>query len=747
MHLRPTLLLIALSSFAAPPLAAQNQETRTFPPKQTHRIAPATSRIVVDAVLDEQAWKDASRIEIPWEWNPADNAAAPVSTETMVTFDENMFYVAFVAHDPDPNAIRARYMDRDSAFLDDTVGFVLDTFNDQRRGFQFRVNPLGVQMEATNSDVDGSEDWSWDIIWNSAGRITSDGYIVEVAIPIRQLRFPRTSGPQTWGFLAMRDYPRNVRHRLRSTWFNRSRNCFICQSESIVGMEGFTPGRNLEVTPTLTGTQTDARESFPRGPLESGSFDLDGGVSTRWGITPNATLNATINPDFSQVEADAAQLNVNERFALFFPEKRPFFLEGSDYFSTPLRTVFTRTIADPSAGLKLTGKEGSNVFGVLLAQDEINNLLFPGFQSSGFASIKDDVSNGIARYRRDIGTTSTIGALYTGRVGNDYSNHLVGIDGHLRPSQSDTIRFQLVQSSTEYPDSVALRHNQPLGSFGGLGGALRYNHSERNWSWFANYSDLDTDFRADSGFISRVGYRGGSAGIERILWGKPGNWYNQLRVFVGVDATQEKDGQAEEWGSDVVLFYQGPLQSVVRIGFGPNREYYRGTHYHNERYNAFFEITPTGDFSFNMFANVGETIDFANARQGEFVFLRPGVDVNLGRRFQAGGNYTWNTLDVEGGQLFEANLLQARMLYHFNLQTYVRLIMQYRDVERNPDLYRFPVSSDSENLFSQFLFSYKLNPQTVALIGYSDNYFGDQQLDLTQADRTFFIKLGYAWLF
>ena len=350
--------------------------------RQTRAIARAVAPVKIDGILDDPAWQTAVRLPVDLEWQPGDNVQAPVETTAYVTYDDGHIYVAFDARDPDPGRIRAHLDDRDLPFQDDTVGFFLDTFNDERRGFQFRINPLGVQMDASNSDVNGNEDWSWDAIWESRARMTDGGYIVEVAIPFSSLRFPRSSEPQTWGFMAMRDWPRSVRHRMRSQYFDNKRGCLVCQLDKLSGLQGMEPGRNIEITPTLTGLRTDRRMDFPGGPLVRGDEKPDVGVSLRWSVTPNVALNAAVNPDFSQVEADVAQLDVNNSFALFFPEKRPFFLEGADIFSTPFPLVFSRTVADPTWGAKVTGKEGRSAFGAFAARDKVTNILIPGYDGS-----------------------------------------------------------------------------------------------------------------------------------------------------------------------------------------------------------------------------------------------------------------------------------------------------------------------------------------------------------------------------
>lgn len=746
-RLRVPFVVFALF-IAALAVSAQETETAAAPVKDHFDVRPASSVIRIDGSLDEAAWAEATVVPLTHEWFPSDNTEPPVRTECLVTFDSANLYVAFRAHDPDPSQIRAHLADRDTSFLDDTVGFYIDTFNDRRRAFEFRVNALGVQMEATVSDVDGTEDWSWNAIWDSVGRITPEGYVVEVAVPFRQLRFPRTEEAQTWGFLASRDYPRSVLHQIRSTPNNRGQDCTVCQFDTLTGFQRIETGYNLETVPTVTAGRTDSRTGLTS-PLESGDEDVEAGLSTRWGITPNVTLNATLNPDFSQVEADVAELNVNERFALSFPEKRPFFLEGADFFDTPLDAVFTRTVADPSFGVKLTGKEGRNAFGVLLTEDRLNNLLLPSAEGSGLAFLEQDVRSGVVRYRRDIGTISSLGVLYAGRQADDYSNQVYGLDGSLRLTASDTFRFQALNSETEYPSPVAVGNGQPLRPFDGAAYTTIYNHAARNWVWRATYDRRDAGFRADSGFIPQVDFQEWFGALQRNFWGKPGGWFS--RFIVNLNASHKDDLNDSLLDEDVTLFlqYEGPLQSVVRVRILPNRETFRGVTYSNYRNDLLLALRPSGGFYAELFLRGGEVIDFTNARQVDFTQVQPRVDFKLGRSVSGELQHVWQEFTIHGDRFLRANLTQTTLRYHLNLRTFVRAILQYRDVDRDLALHNpgIRLEAQEERLFSQFLFSYKLNPQTVVLAGYSDTREATSLVDeLTQRNRNFFLKLGYAVL-
>jgi hypothetical protein len=723
--------------------------TATPPPRQSYEVRRAPAAIAVDGALDDEGWKQAAVVELPYEYFPGDNTPAPVRTTFLVTYGDTHVYLGFRAFDPEPQRIRAHLADRDTITTfqqDDHVGFILDTFNDERRGFQFRVNPLGVQADAVFSELEGIEDFSWDAIWESAGRVTGEGYEVEIAIPFNQLRFPKTDAAQTWGFDVFRSYPRNVRHRISAKWTDRDRACILCQADKLTGLAGLTPGRNVEIAPTLTGSRTDVRPAFPGGPLQSGDAQAEAGVTARWGITPNVMLNATVNPDFSQVEADVAQLEVNTRFALFYPEKRPFFLEGIDLFSTPVNAVFTRTVVDPRGGLKLTGKSGANAYGVFMARDEVNAILLPSNQASDFVSRDEDVTSAVVRYRRDVGATSTLGAIYAGREARGYHNRLFGADAFVRPSGADTVRLQVLGTSTRNPPGVADLSGHGREAFDGLGLLADYFHETRNWFWFASYQDLTPGFRADSGFVPRVDIRQADAHLGRTFLGTPGGFFSELRLGIQGQRIEDHEGVLTDDDYYVFTNYQGPRQSVANLQLHRTRERYAGTLFEYTRFDGLFELRPSGDLRLNLDARAGGATDYANARPGQVLRLNPRIEYRLGRRLELHLGHTIERLNVDGGRLFTANLTQGRLVYHFGTRVFARAILQYTDVDRVAARYVDAVDARSRRLFSQLLFSYKLNPQTVVLVGYSDNHADLRDLSLTQTDRTFFLKLGYAWI-
>ncbi len=710
---------------------------------------PATTLpIKIDGIVDEEAWRGALSIALDVETEPAENLPPPVATQCLITYNRGTLYVAFRAHDPAPAEIRARLADRDTISSDDFVGVVLDTFNDERRAFGFFVNPLGVQLDRTYDDVNRNEDESWDAIWASAGRLNDTGYEVELAIPFSSLRFPRTQGVQTWGIDALRNYPRSSRHRLANGPRDRDVECYLCQLEKISGFEGVSPGRNLELNPTLTAGRGDQRTDFPDGPLEKGEEIFEAGLTARWGITPNLNLSGTVNPDFSQIEADVAQLDVNEQFALFFPERRPFFLEGADIFDTPQRIVFTRNVADPSWGIKLTGKEGKNAHGVFVAQDELTNLLFPGSQGSDAGSFDFETTDAAVRYRRDVGESSALGAILTSRDGGGYSNLVFGVDGRLRFTDADSIRLQVLGSQTEYPDEVASEFGQPFGSFDDEALLFTYDHTARDWDWHFQYRDVGEGFRADMGFMPLVDFSILAGGFERNWWGDEDNAYNELSLGFEWFRLDDQSGHLLEEKWEIYFDAAGPRQSYLYLGAATRDQFFNGVTFEgHDSLDIYFEFQPTGELYFDITARVADGIDFTNTRPGDELLVAPELRYDFGKHLRMSLSHAYSRLDVAGGRLFEANLTQFRLIYQLNLRTFVRAIFQDTTIERDPDLYPgLDVEPESEQLFSQLLFSYKVNPRTVLFLGYSDNALGNQDLSLRRESRALFFKIGYAWV-
>lgn len=731
-----TVLLMLIA--AAPVWANSNPVTEL--PRVDHPVQ-------IDGILDDEAWLHALQIEVNTETNPGENVQAPVRTVAYLLEDGRNLYIAFDARDPDPGKIRAYLRDRDSAYNDDFVGVVIDSYNDERRAFEFFSNPLGSQMDLTNDDVNKQEDDSWDAIWDSAGKITEHGYIVEMEIPLSQLRFERVDGKQTWGIDVLRMYPRDSRTRIGSNALDREIDCYLCQFAKIQGLENVDPDRDLEIVPTLTASRNDRRDE-PTDPLQNGDLESEAGISVRWGITPDLTANLAINPDFSQVEADVAQLDVNNQFALFFPEKRPFFLEGSDYFRTPIQAVFTRTVADPSVGVKMTGKRGDNTYGVYATEDDITNLIFPGATGSDGESLSSSNTGFVGRYARSFGNTTSIGAILTTRNGAGYHNHVGGLDARWRISEQHRVAAQLLRSDTEYPTDTAIEFEQPTDAFGGTGAQFEYDYSSRDWFGYARYELRGAGFRADSGFVTRVDYDQKTIGMGRRWHGDESSWWTRLRLNGDFDISYDSNGQLLEREIEAYFAINGPKQWFAEFGGLTRDVFFDGVMFKENKISLYTEIKPRGGLFLGVWARAGDQVDFANTRLGDQVRIEPRVEWNVNQHLLARLRSSLVRLDSkQGPNIFDAQVHDFRLTWQFSNRSFVRLTMQTQDVERNQALYLDEVDARTRDVGRQLLYSYKLNPQTVFFLGYSDQHIDDDDLDdLTTTDRTFFLKIGYAWM-
>lgn len=752
VHLRRLFLTVACLVAAQPAVGSS-----------TPREVPRTEvPLNVDGVLDESIWESALRMPLDFEVRPAENEPAPVATEVLIAHDDSHLYVAFVALDPEPQKIRARFRDRDNVWNDDFVGVVLDTFNDERRAFELIVNPLGVQTDAVNDEVGDNYDTSWDAIWQSAAKITATGWQAELSIPFRQLRFEPSATPQIWGFDAIRSYPRGDRHHIGLFPRERGNNGYLRQATKIRGFSKVEPGRNLQLVPTATASRVDRRSGGGR--LASGDDDFELGASGRWGLTTNWTVSGTVNPDFSQVEADVLQLDVNQQFTLFFPETRTFFLEGADTFSTQMNLVYTRTVADPSAALKLTGKQGAHTVGMFTARDEVTNVLLPGAEGSSVARFSQESTSTVARYRFDLGGNSTVGALLTDRRGGDYGNRVGSVDLRWRPTERDTLQVQGTFTSTDYSAAMVNRFDLDEFSASGNGFNLRYSHSRRNWGVNFNGRDLDEGFRADVGFVTRVDLRGFDSDVYYRWWGEPDDWYNRFETAAWIYRNERQSGQLDLEGWGIAVDGQFARETHSRLWWIDERRGYAGQEFPLETFGFSVSSNPSRAWRFHVGGNLGDAIDFVGVRPAERLSLRPSTSIFLGRGFVSTLRFNYLSLDVGGARLLTARAPEVRFVYYLNRRLYARIIAQYTEVDTNLAVSTSTVAPIREDLLTQLLLVYEVSPQTALFVGYGDTWDNELIADsrptppgsmlpampafdpaLERSSRSFFVKLSYAW--
>jgi hypothetical protein len=715
---------------------------------------------VIDAVIDEQEWKNAKLVDLGYETNPGENIPARVKTTAYMMEDGENLYFAFKAYDPDPDKILAYLRDRDRIFQDDFVGVIIDTFNDERTGFEFFVNALGAQGDLTRDDARFNEDSSWDAVWESLGQVTEDGYVVEMAIPYRALRFPSGLEEQTWGINFLRIYPRDSRTSFSDRANDRNLDCLLCQTNKLKGMPKIEAGNNLDITPTLTYVRNESRDPKIEQSWQDSVSDTEVGADIRWSVTEDWILNATINPDFSQVDADGGQLDINTTFSLFFREARPFFLDGADYFASSNRLVHTRNIADPDYGLKLSGKQDGHSAGVIIARDTNTSFLLPGRLGSDLAElegVESDVM--IARYKKDLNDKGNVGALVTHRSANGYHNTVTSADGKYYFTEADSIEVQVMHSDTENPISVVedfdVATKQSDSAY-----SLRYRHRTRNYNINVSLNDFGKDFRADMGFIGQVDFKKAIVGGSYNWFGDAGSRWTRWGVFGDWDKTVDQNGKLLEQENEIHFNISGPMQFQTRFGFVQRERYYNrdaelvvgndNSYFDENRFMMFTEFKPLANLTVGNFMAIGDQVDFANTQLGDLTLFEPFMRLQLGKHFNINASTTFQTLDVPGGELFNAKLYDLRFGYQFSTRSRLSLTLQTTDIDRNPLLYTHEdddgIDRTFKSLGTPLIYSYKINPLSLVYLGYSDRGFQDDELSsIKKEERTIFAKFSYMW--
>lgn len=741
------LRLFALAGLASLPLTAQ--APAVGPPLTVPRTAV---RIDVDGKLDEEAWRQAAVLDTFYETYPADNAEPKAKTVAYLTYDDHGFYVGIHAFDPEPGKIRAPFVERDKIIgTDDNVAVFLDTRNDRRSAIELRVNPRGNQADAVYNDSTGNEDFSPDFFYDTAAQLTHDGWTAELRIPFSSLRYPKVD-ENRWGILVWRNYPRDMRYSFHSSPIARGSNCWICQSREINGLVGLPSGGHVVVAPYVTGQQLGEPRDGLGSPLVDQDPEVDAGLDVKWALSANNALDLTVNPDFSQVESDVGQIAVNNQFAIFFPEKRPFFLEGVDLFDTLIPAVYTRTVTDPKWGLRDTGKLGSTTYTLLLTEDRGGgSVIIPGPTGNGFASQDFSSHVLVGSLRRDFGA-SYLGMLVTAREneGGGY-NRVGGPDFLWRRSETDQLTGQLLVSDTETPNRPDLHSTWDGRQLTSHAGQLEWLHSGRDWTWRATVQDFGEDFRADEGFVPQVGFRAGRYALYRNYYPQQG-LFRRVAPYAIVRYIESPGGELIRRQTNPGIQVQGQRNLSAGIDVALNERLRVGNQILERTDVAYyFQIDPGPRLSrIGVSGSLGDAIDFTNVRVGQGGRLALVCTVKPTDHLSLDLNAERQWLDVNAGgglegRLFTAEIMRLKATYNFTARAFLRLIGEYLDVENDPRLYTMPVRASSGSFAGSALFAYQLNWQTVLFLGYADDRREDDLGDLRRADRLVFVKLSYAF--
>jgi len=715
-------------------------------------IPRKNAEITIDGDLEETGWQSAARARNFSETYPGDQTRPSIGVSAMITYDEDYLYVGYIIKD-DPTAIRANLSDRDNIWQDDFVGLVLDPNGDGQTMYFIASNPLGIQGDSRISLQ--NEEESFNLIYKSAGKITATGYQVEMAIPFKSLRFP-PGEHQMWRANFWITHPREDRNTYSWAAISRDDSCWSCQIGTIHGISNVQSGRNLEILPAVTGASTGAlnQAGDSRSGFKNERVNIEPSLNVKYGITSSLTVDATLNPDYSQIESDQAQIDVNSTFALFFDERRPFFQEGSDLFNTEIQTVYTRSINDPIMASKLTGRFGSISVAYIGARDNRSPLLLPFEEKSRLLSAGKSVSN-IMRVVHNFKNNSYIGVLATDRrLDSGGSGSTIGIDGRIRLWKNYNLETQYVMSrSVEPVDSVLSAEIAPLTfgdegytavldgeKFAGHAFNTELGRSSRYWDFEIGYEAMSPTFRAENGFVRQNNNRRVFAWQGFTLY--PEKWIpflNRVRPNIAIGRRWNFDGLEKGDFISPGLSLQMKPQTNISIRYIIERERFAGIYFDGLRqfrgriFSNFSEPVQVG-ISFNTGLDIARSVGTPQiGRNMEFsVFgsLRPNQRLIIQPRV----NYSRLTNRETGEEFFSGYIARLRTSYQFLRGFFMRTVVQYNQF--NETLEIDPLISYKINAFTAFHVGSTHDLDRYAMPDRPGNYF-------RQDKRQIFFKFQY----
>jgi len=728
---RPMLVAFFLILIAEPLFSAMGP-SKAAKPASTHAISipEFASPPKIDGVLDDPFWETGTVIEDFTQFSPLEGGTPSEKTSAYLGHDKDNLYIALRCFDSNPKAIRACLTPRDKAPADDGVTIYLDTFNDRKRAFVFQINPCGIQTDGIMTEGSGRRrmgferfDRTWDTFFLADARVDELGYTVEMAIPFKSLRFPNRNY-QTWGIKIQRSIPRK-NEEIYWPPHTRDSNGFLVQAGTLNISGPIARGKNVEVMPVVTALKATGRR-----------FDPQGGLNFKWGLTSDMVLDSTFNPDFSQIEADMPQIDVNQRYALYYPEKRPFFLEGKDFFDTPLELVYTRTIVDPQWGFKLTGKTRGMTVGLLSSLDMNSPEISLAESESGD---EEEETEGplyrslvnVFRLKKDLFSESYIGLIATdkeaGLSGESLTadfNRVAGVDGHFKFLRYNRLSFQAVGSMTR----IGAEKTGFVPTF-----SLGLVHSSRHLQVMADFISIPPDFEASLGFFRRKDIRSMNVRAGYALL--PQNeWIVSIRPSIEYRRIYDFSGTRTDDEYSLSCFLSGWRQTYMWAWYTSGLERYEGVNFYKKDLMLGLGTEPLSwlgaeiryNFGDGIYYDINPYLGYKSSLEMQFV-LKPFSNLNVS--YSLGNDRFYKG---RGGEaVYKVNIISQRLSYQVSRPLSVRLITDYNDYYGR--------------LYVSALLSYEYRPGTVFFFGVDDNREKDFRGFFRGTGRYYFIKFSYWW--
>lgn len=694
-------------------------------------LKPSRTEIppVIDGKLDDRAWQNALTVSTFKTFSPDFGKDASQKTTAYAAYDSENLYFAFRCYDTEPDKIKTSVSNRDNIRADDWVCINLDSFFDQQSLYAFYVNPHGIQTDSRFAA--GTEDFSADFVWYSAGQLLPDGYVVEISIPLKSIRYS-DSNPVTMSIFFERYISRLTEHSSYPELDPAKGMAFLVQMQPMeyYDLEHYSL---FEFLPALTYSK-----KYEQSPDDLATKENRGELSltTKYGVTTDLILDATYNPDFSQVETDAGQIDVNLRSPLFFPEKRPFFLEGSEIFNfagtgtssvDPLSSlVHTRNIINPLAGIKLSGKIGTkNTLAVLYAADELPSYL---------SSFEGEYAHfPIVRYKRSFTDDSYIGGIYTGRVTEKDFYHTAGIDGIVRITQASTLEWNGIFSSSRFT-------NEPQN---GSAITVRYNYDSRDLIYDFSAKNISEDFFTGTGYLARNGIFTASGLIKPKIY--PESSFIS-RIDLEAFSAQTHDKPSNKWEThnhvSALAYYLGSMNTRVKYLY--STEIFLGQKFNTGGFSASFGAQFTKEFSISVVYSGVKAIYYSpSPYQGKSNRVSVYASYHPIQNLESYTTFFFSDFrrSSDNQLIYEYPIIREKLTYQLNKFLLFRGIVEYNKFRRQ--------------LITDFLVSFTYVPGTVFHLGYGSLYQRTEWDETSQSyltadkfretQRGFFLKMSYLW--
>ena len=750
----PSLILIVAGLFFGATAVVAADETYTPVYHPTLEISKTQAPIEIDGDLNDPGWRGAAKADNFAEHNPGDQTKPPVNTEAFITYDDTKLYVSFICYD-DPATIRASMTERDRMFSDDNICFLLDTYGDATWAYEFNVNPYGIQGDLLWS-ADHGEDSRFDLIWESAGRITDSGWQIELALPFSSLRFPNTE-EQVWKMDFWRNHPRDMRRQYSWAAYDRDDPCWPCKWGTVTGIKNVTPGRGIELMPSVVAYQSGSLDGdgTSGSPFDFVNDDGDGEISlnAKYAITSGVTAEATYNPDFSQIEGDQSQIDVNTNFALFYDERRPFFQEGNDLFRSYFKTVYTRSINDPEFACKLIARLNRTSVAYLVARDNASPMILPFEENSEILLAGKSTSN-ILRARRTFGNDSRVGMLVNDRrLDGGGSGTLFSTDGQLRLAKNYALGWQVISTHTEEPDDTAMTADFNDIKFdsdsltAGFDGETFWGHAyyvqlvrdARNSYSRLDYTERSPTFRSENGYQpsnNQRRLRFTTQYVHRL----ENSFLVHFNPSVEMGRTWNFDGIRKEDYLNLSLENQfSAAQTSIHSQYSIGNERFGGVQFDNAwNLHTCVHSTPSKYLALGCYFNYGKQIARRKLVFGHETNTGFWFDVRPVDRLLMEYSYSYSTSnDIDTDEsLWKGFLYWSRISLQMSRRLSLRVVTQYDDFYESWDV--------------DPMLTYRLNAFSVFYVGTTYRYdtydgLGPHGLDNTTrlSSRQFFMKLQY----